>query len=486
MNISSPTERLASTTTSGEDERRHSRGPRINFGTPRNSLRLAAAEQYTPGHSRVFSETSIPSSRGNAVKGSLGLENVRNQHPLRNKTSADKGLDPVIEDKVATMYGRETTPNPTQNGITTKPSSATQILRNEADDVRDRLTSIRERLRNDAEKRQLSRDSAIVNQLQALQTSLHEQEDVIDQLERAEDSDVPLDYNPRAEWQQILDRNNQSQVDDRTSSDYDDDEEFESVLEVQEFDDEDLNLDGAHEDRVDAFDYEHFILHSVLGAYSSVDAERRSSTGSATSTETPRALEQSDPDLYRVDSGSDEASQSLRPVESIASFATAQSYVNGDGYGSDGSDVEQDSSELVADQAFPMPPPTTNTNRSRQTSTVSSGSGGSGGSGRLTPTTAEPAADTSASRSNRQSRGHRPASMIFTSLLGPESQSPAWPDLEEEDETVIYTLAEALRSACLQFRRDTADKKSTVDWRKRFEEVKQVLTREDDAVPLSQ
>ena len=59
----------------------------------------------------------------------------------------------------------------------------------------------------------------------------------------------------------------------------------------------------AHEDREDAFDYEHFFLHSAMGTYS---GHRRrhssSSTDTATSTETARG-----PTANRADdSGSDD------------------------------------------------------------------------------------------------------------------------------------------------------------------------------------
>lgn len=74
------------------------------------------------------------------------------------------------------------------------------------------------------------------------------------------------------------------------------------------------NSHGAtpHEDREDAFDYEHFILHSALGNYA--QTMRRSSVGSTGSVETTRPVHDH-PKLSR--------SNSVTSQSTMASFATA-------------------------------------------------------------------------------------------------------------------------------------------------------------------
>ncbi|KAL4874818.1 hypothetical protein BJY04DRAFT_224658 [Aspergillus karnatakaensis] len=80
--------------------------------------------------------------------------------------------------------------------------------------------------------------------------------------------------------------------------------------------DEDLALDDTpHEEREDAFDYEHFILHSALGNYTQARL-RRQSNGSETSVETTRPIRERRSIRHS-------RSNSANSLSTVATFATA-------------------------------------------------------------------------------------------------------------------------------------------------------------------
>lgn len=87
-----------------------------------------------------------------------------------------------------------------------------------------------------------------------------------------------------------------------------------------------------HEDRVDAFDYEHFFLHSAMGTYSLED--RRSSTSSDSSTATTRpvtAMQYSD-ELSNAEKriSMHQRNPSVDSISTVATFATAASHQSDD------------------------------------------------------------------------------------------------------------------------------------------------------------
>lgn len=77
-----------------------------------------------------------------------------------------------------------------------------------------------------------------------------------------------------------------------------------------------------HEEREDAFDYEHFILHSALGNYANVTKTRRSSDSSTSSTATTRPAQNQSSSLDQGVVGRPRAN-SAASVSTVQSFATA-------------------------------------------------------------------------------------------------------------------------------------------------------------------
>ncbi|KAI9886434.1 MAG: hypothetical protein M1823_001752 [Watsoniomyces obsoletus] len=76
--------------------------------------------------------------------------------------------------------------------------------------------------------------------------------------------------------QRVVDDEDQGEEEEEEDDDDDDDDEFPSITSER------------HEDRADAFDYEHFFLHSGMGNYSARDLGRRDSYTSEASVETAR------------------------------------------------------------------------------------------------------------------------------------------------------------------------------------------------------
>lgn len=89
-----------------------------------------------------------------------------------------------------------------------------------------------------------------------------------------------------------------------------------------------------HEDRLDAFDYEHFILHSALGNYSNIRT-RPQSYSSTESTETTRPPNDFETNGLPVNGGHHGRKNSVDSISTSATFATA---TEGAGYTEDEDD----------------------------------------------------------------------------------------------------------------------------------------------------
>ncbi|KAK4507191.1 hypothetical protein PRZ48_000926 [Zasmidium cellare] len=133
-----------------------------------------------------------------------------------------------------------------------------------------------------------------------------------------------------------------SHVDD----DYAPSEDEGSVYEDAQYDQNDQNPVVAHEDREDAFDYEHFFLHSAMGTYSNGRRGSQSSVGTASSASTargPALVGDEDEDAFRQESElfpppTPETPERLREIErnlhkrsmSDESISTLDTYATAD------------------------------------------------------------------------------------------------------------------------------------------------------------
>ena len=356
--------------------------PRINFGTPRH-LRTSQSRQTNSGHSRMFSETSVPSPGGAMVKGSRSLELMQNgdlrEHAMKEETGNAGTLNTVAEDEEA---DRGSTIHSLRElyGTSSPPPKSTQELRDQAEELRNRIAFLQKRSRDDVARGDISRknstaernDLAFISQVEALERSLEDQEEVIAQLENAEKLKPMAKEDPREEWQQVLEKRDETSSfsDDEYDDEYDElSEVFPNVLGDDDVD-ETKSMAVAHEDREDVFDYEHFILHSAMGrgigGASSLDGSE--TEGSDQQSNGSIATERGVAPTFEEDQTTggqrqrrswdelQQANDSMASLTTTQSFETANEDVNSD-IGSDTSDQPQeDILQTGLRGAWPMPP----------------------------------------------------------------------------------------------------------------------------------
>lgn len=122
---------------------------------------------------------------------------------------------------------------------------------------------------------------------------------------------------------------------------FDDEDEVDAGAAIEDGEPSDLMREESHEDRADAFDYEHFFLHSGMGTFSRINPERpdsQSSYGSAETTKAaPPAIEEpvGSPDRHHYSNaaqkqngyprrpGSHSRQNSADSISTVNTFATA-------------------------------------------------------------------------------------------------------------------------------------------------------------------
>jgi hypothetical protein len=307
-------------------------------------------------------------------------------------------------------------------------------------------------------------------------------------------------------------------------------EEMEEEAEEDETDDEFLDTEPApaerHEDRADAFDYEHFFLHSALGNYSrSSRRSRRGSVSSESSVETTRALTPSadqapttaPPELTTKRSISSIKSSTLRTprahhrndsvdsVSTFATFATATEGLDNDDQ-DDGADemafwklenatalvpvvpIPNDPNATVADKTTSWPPRTSSRGSSRSRSTSRANSiyisrpprplTAIQINGYPTPTTPKDgllSSDLStATAAINATPSPQPTSTLVQALAAADSQRTL--NFNEVDRELVEKLIESLGKVCVQMGHQAGEKvyESKI-WRRRLDTARRVL-----------
>ncbi|KAI9722750.1 MAG: hypothetical protein M1828_004446 [Chrysothrix sp. TS-e1954] len=476
----------------GAEDRRMRLGPRINFAPSRDGGGATVTRRATTGHNRMFSDTSVPSPRGAAIKGSRSLHYVRNDTEVerrRFRKNSAKGSEPdapleeVSErpesrsagsiDAIRELYGMSP---PTE-------TKTTKDLRDEAGDLRKRISFLQQHPPGTGSRRNSilanspaleQEEETFKSEVQQLEQHLEHQEEVIEQLEEAErrGSIVP---DPRAEWHQVLDYNDHSDGSDFSEGEYDDVDsvEYENVLAGAEEDT--AATDGAHEDRSDAFDYEHFILHSGMGSYNMMAPEEASSSPVSSTASTTRgypADEDNNEGTLRSITGNASAHGTNASVNSLTSYETAaepsDSGSDSGSYASltkGGNDVEGDVQDV-----WPMPPASRSSSRRPRSSKTPRRE-----SSMQTPTQRDfpaPAEDNLVQLDLAQ----RPVSTIYAALTAREEASQQPTELDEKD--LIRTTVESLRTVCLTLRDAGSDAREKRYMRERLEVARRVLDGE--------
>jgi hypothetical protein len=229
-----------------------------------------------------------------------------------------------------------------------------------------------------------------------------------------------------------------------------------------------------HEDRVDAFDYEHFFLHSAMGTYSQED--RRSSTSSGTSTATTRpvaALQNAD-DLSTTEKRSSyhQRNPSADSVSTIATFATAAEEQPDDDE-EENEQMDQFSQQIMSTQNRTQSRPGQQNGltylRSDSAINMRRGNGSS-------PT------QTSISRGSSSSGGLASGlqtSKIFSILTEGSRDEPRLA-LSEEETQLIYSLAAGVQQVCSNLQNTYGEAYERKAWRRRLDEARKILNGEGE------
>jgi len=341
---------------------------RSNWGEARPASALGSfGRAKSPIESSSF-------SRPYFVRGSRSQEAMRvsrqnswgslRERPMRKDSagsvSSPTGLGPLMEEE-----------RPPYNGLH-RSASTTGDLRAQMQELKGRISSLKQRAREDGLRRrslQNLRDPSPFNNAQAWPYGDEESNSRIathkigselivgcpvkDITEPAENN-LPLSTQEESDQHQVqnveyTDGRNGHAIDGLTSSGQylsRPDEDYLPAVNGYKDQDADSNVDAEsvyeeaddggisqpfterHEDRADAFDYENFFLHSAMGSFDR--GGRRSSTSSTDSVETTKPVSPGRRSAHKAGSGSKSSlptthhrNQSADSVSSLATFATA-------------------------------------------------------------------------------------------------------------------------------------------------------------------
>jgi hypothetical protein len=230
-----------------------------------------------------------------------------------------------------------------------------------------------------------------------------------------------------------------------------------------------------HEDRIDAFDYEHFFLHSAMGTYSLEG--RRSSTGSDSSTATTRPVTSVPAHGDDMSSAEKRVSYHARnpssdSVSTVASFATAAEEQDDD---EENEQMDQFSQQILAQQrpATSRPVASNSSTSLRSDSAINMR--------RATGTSPSQTILSRGSASPADLASGLQVSKIFSILT--ESSSPSYDAprlaLNEEEKQLIYSLAASFQQVCSSLQHASADQYERKAWRRRLDEARRVLNGDD-------
>ena len=229
-----------------------------------------------------------------------------------------------------------------------------------------------------------------------------------------------------------------------------------------------------HEDRLDAFDYEHFFLHSAMGTYSLED--RRSSTDSNSSTATTRPVTamQNSEDLSNAEKrlSMHQKNPSVDSVSTIATFATAASHQS-DEDDEDNEQMDQFAQQIIShNQQIAAQRPPLVTLRSDSAINMRRGNG-------ISPTqTAISRGSSRTSSSSGSLASGLQTSKIYSILTESPSIEPRLV-LSEEEKQLIYSLAASFQSVCANLQNTYGEQHDRKAWRRRLDDARRVLAGEE-------
>ncbi|KAJ4367508.1 hypothetical protein N0V83_007091 [Neocucurbitaria cava] len=227
-----------------------------------------------------------------------------------------------------------------------------------------------------------------------------------------------------------------------------------------------------HEDRVDAFDYENFFLHSAMGTYSLEG--RRSSTSSSSSTATTRPVTavQTSEGLSKTEKriSLHQRNSSVDSVSTVATFATAAEQQSDDE--EENEQMDQFSQQILSSQ-HPMtsrPGPQNGLASLRSDSAINMrrGNGSSPTQTSISRGSSSPADLASGLQTSK----------IFSILTETSRDEPRLA-LSEEETQLIYGLAASFQQVCHNLQNTYGEAYERKAWRRRLDEARRVLNGED-------
>ncbi|KAK8156973.1 hypothetical protein BC567DRAFT_36670 [Phyllosticta citribraziliensis] len=279
-----------------------------------------------------------------------------------------------------------------------------------------------------------------------------------------------------------------------------------------EFEDADQALAERHEDRADAFDYENFFLHSAMGTYraeqqrsnsvssasseDSVETTRPTSRHAAAAAAAARANARNPPKLGRLAVPNHQRQKSADSISSITTFQTA---TEGRDAGSDAdiepSEDEDEQGDEAADlhlarstaHAVAIAPKRSNQSLSSSASGSqhlrsaassysplhlnSSGSSFNGSS----PLLQSPPSEAYFSSGSGQDSTARIMATFFAQSTSRDKLTP----LAQKDEDLLYALTTSIQQVCARLQNAQEDAYETKIWRRRLDAARKIL----DGVP---
>ncbi|KAF1840973.1 uncharacterized protein K460DRAFT_295962 [Cucurbitaria berberidis CBS 394.84] len=227
-----------------------------------------------------------------------------------------------------------------------------------------------------------------------------------------------------------------------------------------------------HEDRVDAFDYENFFLHSAMGTYSLEGRRSSTSSGSSTATTRPVTAVQTSEELSSTEKriSYHQRTSSVDSVSTVATFATAAEEQSDDE--EENEQMDQFSQQILSSQhpitSRPGLPNGLASLRSDSAINMRRGNGSS-------PT------QTSISRGSSSPAdfaGGLQTSKIFSILTEASRDEPRLA-LSEEETQLIYGLAASFQQVCANLQNTYGEAYERKAWRRRLDEARRVLSGEE-------
>ena len=590
----------------------------------------------SPGHSRVFSETSVPSSlhttpqslrhesesqRASSAMGSVGMTpRLKDQYGSKSLVTKDRSRDEIIthsvgltsrhqkillplneEESISAAFppAKSVSASPEQeagqsvssssaiesrfptNTSLTRSRSTMQMrdLREQMQDLKGKISTLKERARRDNMRRRSMQSlrtpspftaanpwhtGAEMYRMGQQTTNTGFGPDELpsplesDEERKSETADESLNGGGREDVRRHQARedahsvaqshyeNAREQIGDEDDTFWDDEDathanepngyhqrngaggdevEEDSILDDQSFYESSPSPMGErHEDRADAFDYEHFFLRSDLGSYDRSTHRRRNSYGSTDSVETTKgptvlenpsneqavpvqALETSH--TRQLDFGRQKGHHRNNSVDSVSTFATFATAT--EGRGSDvGSDADEEEWEQHQRQ-HPMAGTWKHDYFSHQTSATVPGMWSNKSppilrpdsairvNGHLTPGSPNGSSNPAPSRSfplvNKPrhltpSPSPQPPSALVSALMAQvrpdDGTTRPTLQLSKEDGDLVERLLESLGKVCLQLRgdREGATEYEGRVWRRRLDAARRVLDGEVDEEAL--